>query len=52
MSPTLAGGFFTAEPPGKPQYLSFNRIVCSMLFNKLLIMVELSIFGSLFLPFS
>ena len=37
MSPTLAGGFFTTEPPGKPQYLSFNRIVGSMLFSKLLI---------------
>ena len=27
MSPTLAGGFFTTVPPGKPHDASFSKVV-------------------------
>ena len=32
MSPALAGGFFTAEPPGKPPGVLNSEIVCSQQF--------------------
>ena len=47
MSPVLAGGFFTTEPPGKPPYLySYvytHTLICMSLYPSILFIICLSL---------
>ena len=57
VSPALAGGFFTTEPPGKPQFSVTDVIPCLALCCLALMLpftftfIEILVFNSLSIPF-